>query len=202
MKPVQVELIGCGPSPEHVAIARFYPEIAFAGRSNVGKSSLLNTLVRRKKLAAISSKPGKTRLMCFYLVDNRFVFVDLPGFGYAKVSKETRWLWSRRIEQYLLHRSRLRLVCYLVDSRHDPTRIDLGMLEWLELHQKPFVVVLTKVDKLSAQHRAERQQQIEHLVQHCQFVRGIVLYSSKTGEGRQMLWRIIQEQAQNGEHNE
>ncbi len=193
MKTIQVERIGCGPSPEHVRIERFYPEIAFAGRSNVGKSSLLNTLVQRKKLAFVSSKPGKTRLMCFYLVDYRFVFVDLPGFGYAKVSKETRWLWSKRIEQYLLHRPQLRLICYLVDSRHDPTQIDLGVLEWLELHHRPFVVVLTKVDKLNQRERAERREQIEHLLQHCHFVRGIVLYSARTGEGRPLLWQFIQQ---------
>lgn len=194
MQPVEVQFLGAFPSPEHLPEESIYPEIAFSGRSNVGKSSLLNTLVQRRKLAYVSSKPGKTRQFGFYLVNQSVIFVDLPGFGYARVAKEHRWLWSKRIEQYLLYRPQLCCVCYLIDSRHDPFDIDLGVLEWLENHARRYIVVLTKVDKLSQKQLQDRQSQIAFLLQQCQYLQGIIPFSARTKVGVKELWKIIWQQ--------
>jgi len=125
------------------------PEVAFAGRSNVGKSSLLNVLVRRKRLARVSDTPGRTREINFFLVNGAFVLVDLPGYGYARISKARRAEWRPLIEGYLAHSSELRGVVLLVDARHDPTADDLQMLEFLAELEAPTILVATKVDKLS-----------------------------------------------------
>jgi GTP-binding protein len=123
-------------------------EVAFLGRSNVGKSSLLNKLCNRKSLARKSSEPGKTRELNYYLIDRKFYFVDLPGYGYAKVPEQVRTSWGKLVEQYLKSREQLRLVVQLVDSRHEPTALDMMMVGWLDYYQVPFVVALTKSDKL------------------------------------------------------
>ncbi|KRQ86137.1 putative GTP-binding protein EngB [Caloramator mitchellensis] len=125
------------------------PEIALAGRSNVGKSSLINTLVNRKSLARISSTPGKTRTINFYNINDAFYFVDLPGYGYAKVSKEEKAKWGKMIEDYLNNRQQLRLVVLLVDSRHNPTDDDKLMLQYIRSSNKKVIVVMTKTDKLT-----------------------------------------------------
>lgn len=124
------------------------PEIAFIGRSNVGKSSLLNAVLRRKKLAKISSTPGKTRLINYFLVNEVFYFVDLPGYGFAKLSRDIQKNWKQMIENYLLQSDELKLICILLDSRHDLQKIDLQMIEWLDFMEKPYWIVLTKTDKL------------------------------------------------------
>lgn len=125
------------------------PEIAFAGRSNVGKSSLINCLLSRKKLALTSSTPGKTRLLNFYLINQRFYFVDLPGYGYAKVSLTLREEWGNLIESYLTTRPALKGVVVITDARHDVSPMDMQMIEWLAEITIPFLVVATKADKLS-----------------------------------------------------
>jgi GTP-binding protein len=125
-----------------------YPEIAFVGRSNVGKSSLINLLLGRKALAKISGKPGKTRLLNYFLINAKVFFVDLPGYGFAKTSKEMQHEWSAMIEGYL-ESPRHKLVVQLVDMRHGLTKIDLQSLDWLTYVGRPTVVVLTKADKLS-----------------------------------------------------
>lgn len=125
------------------------PEVAFVGRSNVGKSSLINTLVNRKKLARTSSDPGKTRTINFYNIDEKLYFVDLPGYGYAKISKSEREKWTTMIESYLKTREQLTCIIMLVDVRHEPTKNDVMMFEWLKYFNYNTIVVCTKADKLS-----------------------------------------------------
>jgi len=125
------------------------PEYAFIGRSNVGKSSLINMLVGRKKLAKISSKPGKTQLINHFIINEQWYLVDLPGLGYAKVSKQQRAKWHRMINNYLLKRENLLNIFILIDGRIDPQAIDLEFINWLGLSRLPFTIVFTKTDKLS-----------------------------------------------------
>ena len=124
------------------------PEIALAGRSNVGKSSLINTLLNRKNLARTSGKPGKTQLLNFFNIDDKLRFVDVPGYGYAKVSKTERAKWGKMIEEYLTSRENLRAVVSLVDLRHDPSVDDVQMYEFLKYYEIPVILVATKADKI------------------------------------------------------
>jgi GTP-binding protein len=168
------------------------PQIAFSGRSNVGKSSLINTLLRRtrKKLAHVSGQPGKTQTLNFYSVNDTFYLVDLPGFGYAKVPKAIREQWRPLIESYLKSEKKLLGVVHLVDSRHLPTEDDLRMIEFLADLEIPTLVVLTKVDKLSATMRAK---QLPALAEALQVDPDQLLpFSSKTGEGREDLLESIE----------
>ncbi|HMU35100.1 MAG TPA: ribosome biogenesis GTP-binding protein YihA/YsxC, partial [Pyrinomonadaceae bacterium] len=126
------------------------PEIAFLGRSNVGKSSLINSLLTRRGLARTSSSPGRTQSINFFLINDAFYFADLPGYGYAKVSKAMRADWGKMAEDYLRDREQLVLCVHLVDSRHEPTALDKQLNEWLVVNERPFVVAATKTDKLSA----------------------------------------------------
>ena len=125
-------------------------EIAFLGRSNVGKSSLLNKLCGRKSLARSSTEPGKTRELNYYVINRQWYFVDLPGYGYAKLPEQIRSSWGKLIEQYLKSRKELALVIQLIDARHEPTELDLMMVGWLDYYGIPFVIALTKADKLPA----------------------------------------------------
>src|SRR5207244_4340059 len=125
------------------------PEIAFLGRSNVGKSSLLNSLLGVRGLARTSSTPGRTRALNFFLINEEFRFVDLPGYGYARAPKEMKAEWHEAATNYLAKREQLVLSIHLVDSRHEPTKQDLQLHEWLEHHRKPHLIVATKSDKLS-----------------------------------------------------
>jgi GTP-binding protein len=123
-------------------------EIAFVGRSNVGKSSLINTLTNRRKLVKVSGTPGKTKLVNFFLINNEFYFVDLPGYGYAKVSKVEKESWGKVIETYLLKRAQLKKIVLLVDCRHKPTEDDIIMYKWIKYYNYDTIVVATKIDKL------------------------------------------------------
>lgn len=125
------------------------PEIAFVGRSNVGKSSLINTVTNRKKLVKVSGTPGKTRLVNFFLMNNSFYFVDLPGYGYAKISKSEKAKWGKMIEGYLLNRPQLKKVVLLIDCRHKPTKDDIMMYDWIKYYGIEIVLVGTKKDKIS-----------------------------------------------------
>jgi GTP-binding protein len=136
-------------SPEQFPADRL-PEVAFVGRSNVGKSSLINSLLGSPGLAKTSSTPGRTQLINFFLVNNGFYFVDLPGYGYAKVPLEIKRTWGPMVQGYLATRANLVLVVVITDARHEPARLDLQMTEWLQSRGKPFIVVATKSDKLSA----------------------------------------------------
>ena len=125
------------------------PEIALSGRSNVGKSSFINKLIQRKSLARTSSKPGKTQTLNFYHINELFYFVDVPGYGYAKVSKKEREKWGKMIEEYITTRQSLRLVLILVDFRHEPSQEDVQMREFLEYYNIPYRIVMTKCDKIA-----------------------------------------------------
>lgn len=163
------------------------PEIAFLGRSNVGKSSLINSLLQRKGLARTSNTPGRTQSINFFLINESIYFVDLPGYGYAKVSKTMRADWGKMAEEYLAARSELKLSIQLVDSRHAPTELDRQLHEWLIFHQKPHIVVATKADKLSGNKLKKSLQEIENTLKGSE----IIAYSSQTGKGRDALWREI-----------
>ncbi|MCU0318086.1 MAG: ribosome biogenesis GTP-binding protein YihA/YsxC [Amoebophilaceae bacterium] len=132
------------------------PELALVGRSNVGKSSLINMLLDRKHIAKISRKPGKTQLINHFLVNDAWCLVDLPGYGWAQVGSTKRHQWKKMVRAYLLHRKQLGLVLVLVDARHPPQKLDLAFIDWLRTRHIPFVVLLTKADK-SAKHQVEKK---------------------------------------------
>lgn len=163
------------------------PEVAFLGRSNVGKSSLLNSLLQRKGLARTSNTPGRTQSINFFLVNEMLYFTDLPGYGYAKVSKMMRADWGKMAEEYLANREELVLSIQLVDSRHEPTTLDKQLNEWLLYHQKKHLVVATKADKLSNNKLKESMQKIEQILPNSR----VISYSSITGKGRDEIWREI-----------
>ncbi len=135
------------------------PEVAVVGRSNVGKSSLINAIFKRN-IAKVSSSPGKTRLINFFLLNDKIYFVDLPGYGYAAVSKAEREKWRKMIEKYFYTRENLKLVILLVDSRHEPTKLDIMMKEWLDSLGIPYIVVATKADKLNQSEKAKTKKRI------------------------------------------
>jgi len=168
-----------------------YPETAFAGRSNVGKSSLINSIVNRKNLARISSAPGKTREINFFLVDNKWMLADLPGFGYAKTNLKTREKWLKLNYGYLESRDKLKFVCCLIDSRHDPQKTDMILLEWLVNNNKNFIVVLTKCDKIKPKAIEDRVTQIKELLAQCDGLIDIIPYSVETGLGWKHLTSIL-----------
>ena len=162
-------------------------EVAFAGRSNVGKSSLLNALVNRRNLARTSSTPGRTQALNFFRVNDRFTFVDLPGYGYARVSREVKKSWRGMVEAYLRNRPNLNAVVVIFDIRRDLEEDDRSLMEWLEQEGKSVIPVLTKVDKLT---RRERDSRVREMGRN---LSGIVsqkpiLFSAKTGEGRKEIW--------------
>jgi len=165
------------------------PEVAFAGRSNVGKSSLINRLVRRKKAARVSNTPGRTREINFFDVNGEFVIADLPGYGYARVSKERKAAWRPLIEGYLRHSPALRGVVLLLDVRHVPTRDDLQMLEFLSELGTPTIVVATKIDKLP---RAQRSARVEKLALEAGVeLEQVIPFSAVDGDGRDELAEAI-----------
>jgi len=165
------------------------PEIAFAGRSNVGKSSLLNTLVRRRSFARVSRTPGRTREINFFRVNNGFVLVDLPGYGYARISKEKKAEWRPLIEAYLKRTTQLRGIVLLLDIRREPSDDDRAMLDFLAEVEVPTIVALTKMDKLSKTAARERSADISRALQLDPDQ--VILFSAQTGEGRVELLEAI-----------
>lgn len=168
-----------------------FPEIAFAGRSNVGKSSLINTLIQRKGMVKTSSKPGCTQLINFFLVNEVLSFVDLPGYGYAKVSKKIRSQWQPMVNLYLSQRQSLLGLVLLIDIRRDPVKEELDMVDWLESHKMPYLVILTKSDKLS------KTKQQKRLLSICSRMNreknSVILFSAKTKKGRDIILEEIEE---------
>lgn len=168
-------------------------EIAFAGRSNVGKSTAINKIFNRKSLARVSAVPGKTATINFYQVENVH-FVDLPGYGYAKVAKSEKHRWSELIEGYFAQDRDLRLVAELVDMRHPPTALDIQMVDFLIAHELPFLVLLTKSDKLNKKERAERLLKIREELP-CGNQITVLPFSGETGEGVSELRAIFDDLA-------
>lgn len=165
------------------------PEIAFAGRSNVGKSSLLNKLLNRKSLARVSAKPGKTITINFYALDGARL-TDLPGYGYAKVAQSEKKRWAEMMEGYFGSEREIRLVVQLIDMRHPPSADDLSMLDYLARMQYPFVIALTKCDKLNKTERAARAQALEEELAAYPAIQKIP-FSAVTGEGAEELRNVI-----------
>lgn len=166
------------------------PEIAFSGRSNVGKSSLINSLLSRKKLVKTSSSPGKTRLINFFLVNDQLVLVDLPGYGYAAVSKSQKQAWGKMIEDYLRFRENLKNVVLLVDIRHEPTADDKLMYDFLKYYKRSVIIVATKLDKIA---RSSVSRNLNIIKQKLGVDPDDILipYSSETHAGREELWRAL-----------
>ncbi len=166
------------------------PEIALAGRSNVGKSSLINRMLQRKAIARTSATPGKTQQLNYYRVNGSIYFVDFPGYGFAKVSKSLREKWGQLIESYILKRQPLKLLLLIVDIRHPPTADDQMMFEWLKHHNVPVCIVATKADKIS---RGRWPQHVKITRETLDMEPGdpLVLFSSETGLGRDELWAVI-----------
>src|SRR3954466_11455095 len=165
------------------------PEVAFAGRSNVGKSSLLNTLVRRKSFARVSRTPGRTREINFFRINNEFVLVDLPGYGYARISKEKKAEWRPMIESYLRRTTQLRGIVLLLDIRREPSDDDRAMLDFLADTEVPTIVALTKLDKLSKAAGRTRASEIATSLEPEQ--EQVISFSAQTGEGRIELLEAI-----------
>ena len=163
------------------------PEVAFLGRSNVGKSSLINSLLGVRGLARTSSTPGRTQSLNFFTINNKFRFVDLPGFGYAKVPKEIRASWGELVTTFLAKRRQLVLSIHIVDSRHEPTQQDLQLHEWLALSGRPQLLVATKSDKLSNNELKKNLERTARVLQDD----SVVAYSAKTKRGSDELWRAI-----------
>lgn len=165
------------------------PEVAFMGRSNVGKSSLINSLLGIKGLARTSSTPGRTQALNFFLINRAFHFVDLPGYGYARVPREVRESWGEIVTTYLAKRAQLMLSIHVLDSRHEPTKLDLQLSEWLTANGRLRLTVATKADKLS-------RNELQRNLRRAGGVLGapgseIVAYSAQTGLGRERLWRVV-----------
>ncbi|MNI17338.1 putative GTP-binding protein EngB [compost metagenome] len=166
------------------------PEIALAGRSNVGKSSLINRMINRKNLARTSSTPGKTQHLNYYRINDSVYFVDFPGYGYAKVSKSQRQVWGAMIEKYLLERETLKLVLLVIDLRHPPSKDDELMYDWLKHYDLPICVVATKADKIPK----SRWQKHVKIIKDALVMRpqdSFVMFSSEAGIGKDELWNQI-----------
>ncbi len=177
------------------------PEIAFAGKSNVGKSSLINALMNRKSFARISGTPGKTQTINFYNINEELYLVDLPGYGYAKVTEQEKEKWGRMIERYLHGSKQLQAIFLLVDIRHDPSANDRMMYQWVvEMGFHP-IIIATKLDKIK---RSQVQKQIKSIKQGLGLVPGTVVipFSASTKQGREEIWELVETEFLNGEKME
>lgn len=167
------------------------PEIALAGRSNVGKSSFINRMIQRKNLARTSSKPGKTQTLNFYQLNESFYFVDVPGYGYAQVSKTEREKWGIMMEEYFQNRAQLRVMVLVMDLRHAPTKDDLQMYEYIHFLKLPMIIIGTKLDKIPKSKRVRHIKQAKEyfdLDENTHFIP----FSAETGEGKDVAWKVMQ----------
>ncbi len=172
------------------------PEFALAGRSNVGKSSFINKMLNRKNLARTSSKPGKTQTLNFYIINGIMHFVDVPGYGYAKVSKSEREAWGKMIETYVTTREQLKAVIQIIDLRHPPSKDDCLMYDFLKHYQIPCIVIATKCDKIP---KSKWQKHIKIVKDTLELEEGdpIIMFSSETGEGKDKAWATLESYMKN-----
>ena len=189
MTVTSAEFIKSATKPSEYPQGNF-PEVAFAGKSNVGKSSLINVLVNRKNLARTSSSPGRTQLINFFRVNGKISLVDLPGYGYSKAPLEVRKTWKPMVESYLQTRQEIRLVVLILDARRGTSPDDLALLDWLDYHGIPCAIALTKADKLSQIERARQKKALAEI----SLLSGktLLFFSAVTGEGKDELWKLIQ----------
>ncbi len=190
MKVTQAEIVMSAVKPEQYPTDGF-PEFALAGRSNVGKSSFINKMINRKGLARTSSKPGKTQTLNFYKLNETIFFVDVPGYGYAKVSKTEREAWGKMIETYITTREPLRAMLLIIDLRHKPSADDVMMYDFLKHYEIPTIVIATKADKIP---KGKWQKHLKVVRETLDLVKGdeIILFSSETGLGKDQAWNAIQ----------
>ncbi len=184
------EFVKSAVKPSQYPPAEF-PEIAFAGKSNVGKSSLINTLISRKRLVKTSSTPGRTQLINFFTINRSIMFVDLPGYGYAKVPKKIKKTWGPMIETYLTTRENLMGVVQILDLRRIPNQDDIDLIRFFEHYQIPNIIVLTKCDKLKKNKKMAQYNKIAETLSMDK--EELLLFSAKTREGRDMVWEAVDE---------
>jgi GTP-binding protein len=192
MKILSAEFVKSATKPSEYPPGNL-PEVAIAGKSNVGKSSLINTLVSRKNLAKTSSQPGRTQTLNFFRVNENLSLVDLPGYGFAKAPLEVRKAWKPMVETYLQTRDTVRLVILILDSRRGMSPEDSTLLDWLEYHEIPALIVLTKADKLSQFERARQKKGLAAIP--LLEGRPLLFFSALTGEGKDEVWSLIQKSA-------
>lgn len=188
IKSVELEIV-CGITSKLPETDKM--EIAFAGKSNVGKSSLINVLMNRKSLARTSSQPGKTQTINFYNINEQLYFVDLPGYGYAKISLEVKKKWGKMIENYLHHSKNLRIVFLLIDIRHTPSENDKNMYDWIVKNGFYPIIITTKLDKIK---RSQKEKQLKEIRQALDMVEGtpIIPFSAQTKQGREEVWEYVE----------
>ncbi|MTH52946.1 YihA family ribosome biogenesis GTP-binding protein [Bacillus mangrovi] len=189
MKVTSSEIVISAVKPEQYPDAGI-PEIALAGRSNVGKSSFINKLLNRKNLARTSSKPGKTQTLNFYIINEILHFVDVPGYGFAKVSKSERDAWGRMIETYLTSREELKAVVLLIDVRHAPSKDDVLMYNFLKHYDLPVLIIATKADKIPKS-KWQKHVKIVKDTLELEAEDSLILFSSETGQGKDEAWGAI-----------
>ena len=190
MKVNQAEIVISAVKPSQYPEGNL-PEFALAGRSNVGKSSFINRMLGRKALARISSKPGKTQTLNFYLINEILHFVDVPGYGYAKVSKKEREAWGKMLETYFTSREQLKAVVLITDLRHPPTADDILMYDFLKHYGIPCVVIATKADKISKS-QWQKHLKVTKETLGLSAEDYLILFSSETGEGKDKVWSLLE----------
>jgi len=169
------------------------PEVCFAGRSNVGKSSFINALVNRKKLARTSNVPGKTQQMNYYKLDDFCYLVDLPGYGFAKVPQKERERWGKNIREYLMNRASISLIVHLVDARHEPTSLDKDLFYWMAVNEKPFCVVLSKSEKLSHNKQQKSKATVKQVLEEMNIEVPVIITSAESKKGIEETQELITE---------
>jgi GTP-binding protein len=172
-------------------------EFVFVGRSNVGKSSLINKICNKKNLAKIGSVPGKTRQLNYFLINEEFYLVDLPGYGYAKVPEQIRAGWRKLVEEYISERQNVNMVFVLIDARHEPTYLDELMVSWLEYYEISYAIVLTKADKISKNKMEKQIYRSSKIVNNDELCKDYIPFSIITGEGKSEILQLISEALEN-----
>lgn len=190
MKVNNVELVISAVRPDQYPEDGL-PEFALAGRSNVGKSSFINKMIGRKSMARISSKPGKTQTLNFYKIEEKLFYVDVPGYGYAKVSKSEREAWGKMIERYITDREPLRAVIQIVDLRHPPSKDDIAMYEFMKHFEIPCIIIATKADKIP-KGKWDKHKKIVRTTLDMDKTDPLIVFSSETGLGKDEAWQEIE----------